>query len=53
MGDMETTWGECQHYWLLAIKTVWKAKLHREQQEEQHTVSRNTMYKIGLVTNNL
>jgi hypothetical protein len=24
--DMETTLGECQHYWLLAIKTARKAK---------------------------
>ena len=29
LGDMETTSGECQHYWLLllTIKTVQKAKL--------------------------
>ncbi len=33
LGDFETTSGEHQHYWLLAIKTAWKAKLLREQQE--------------------
>jgi hypothetical protein len=33
LGDMETTSGECQHYWLLAIKTVWKTKLLCVQQE--------------------
>jgi hypothetical protein len=33
VGDMETTLGECQHYWLLAIKTAWKAKLFWEHQE--------------------
>ena len=27
LGDMETTSAECQHYWLLAIKTAQKAKL--------------------------
>jgi hypothetical protein len=27
VGGMETTSGECQHYWLLTIKTVQKAKL--------------------------
>ncbi len=37
VGDMETTSGEHQHYWLLAIKTAWKAKLLWEQQEQQHT----------------
>ncbi len=31
LGDMKTTLGERQHYWLLAIQTVWKAKLLREQ----------------------
>ncbi len=33
LGDLETTLGECQHYWLLAIKTARKAKLLWEQQE--------------------
>ena len=42
MGDMETTSGKCQHYWLLAIKTARKAKLLWEQQERQQTVSRET-----------
>ena len=31
LGDLETTSGECQHYWLLAIKTARKAKLLQEQ----------------------
>ena len=39
---LETTSGERQHYWLLAIKTARKAKILREQQEQQQTVSRNT-----------
>jgi hypothetical protein len=43
MGDMETTLGERQHYWLLAIKTVWKAKLLWEQQKQQQIVSGNTI----------
>jgi hypothetical protein len=42
LGDMETTLGERQHYWLLAIKTARKAKLLREQQERQQTVSGET-----------
>ncbi len=42
LGDMETTSGEHQHYWLLPIQTAWKAKLLREQQERQQTVSRET-----------
>jgi hypothetical protein len=42
MGDMESTLGERQHCWLLAIKTAWKAKLLWEQQEQQQTVSGNT-----------
>jgi hypothetical protein len=40
--DMETTLGERQHYWLLAIQTAWKAKLLWEQQERQQTVSGET-----------
>ncbi len=43
LGDLETTSGERQHYWLLAIKTARKAKLLREQQEQQQTGSRETM----------
>ena len=43
MGGVETTLGERQHYWLLAIKTVRKAKLFQEQQEQQQTVSRNAI----------
>jgi hypothetical protein len=39
---LETTLGERQHYWLLAIKTAQKAKILREQQEQQQTISRNT-----------
>ncbi len=39
---LETTKKEWQHYWLLAIKTLQKAKILREQQEQQQTVSRNT-----------
>jgi hypothetical protein len=42
LGDMETTSGERQHYWLLAIQTAWKAKLLWEQQEQQQTVSGET-----------
>jgi hypothetical protein len=42
LGDMETTWGEHQHYWLLAIKPAQKAKLLWEQQERQQTVSGET-----------
>jgi hypothetical protein len=42
LGDMETTSGEPQHYWLLAIQTARKAKLLREQQERQQTVSVET-----------
>jgi hypothetical protein len=40
LGDLETTLGEHPHYWLLAIKTVQKAKLLQEQQERQQTGSR-------------
>jgi hypothetical protein len=39
---LETTPGERQHYWLLAIKTAWKAKILREKREQQQTVSRIT-----------
>jgi hypothetical protein len=42
LGDMETTSGERQHYWLLAIQTARKAKLLWEQHERQQTVSRET-----------
>ncbi len=42
LGDLETTSGEHQHYWLLAIKTVWKAKLLWKQQEQQQTGSWET-----------
>ncbi len=34
MGDMETTLGEGQHYWLFAMKTARKAKLLWKQQEQ-------------------
>jgi hypothetical protein len=37
---LETTSGERQHYWLLAIKTAWKAKILREQREQQQADSR-------------
>jgi hypothetical protein len=37
---LEDTSGERQHYWLLAIKTTRKAKILREQQEQQQAVSR-------------
>jgi hypothetical protein len=37
---LEDTSGERQHYWLLAIKTAWKEKILREQQEQQQAVSR-------------
>ncbi len=39
---LETTSGERQHYWLLAIKTARKAKILWEQREQQQTVSRIT-----------
>jgi hypothetical protein len=39
---LETTLGEWQHCWLLAIKTARKAKILREQREQQQTISRNT-----------
>ncbi len=42
LGDIETTLGECHHYWLLAIKTAQKAKLLQEQQGQQQTVSGET-----------
>jgi hypothetical protein len=42
LGNLETTSGERQHYWLLAIKTARKAKLLQEQQEGQQTGSRET-----------
>ncbi len=37
---LEDTSGERQHYWLLAIKTTRKAKILREQQEQQQAVGR-------------
>jgi hypothetical protein len=37
LGDLETTLGKHQHYWLLAIKTAQRAKLLWEQQEQQRT----------------
>jgi hypothetical protein len=43
LGDIENTSGERLHYWLLAIKTARKAKILREQQERQQTVSGETM----------
>jgi hypothetical protein len=39
---LETTSGEQQHYWLLAFKTIWKAKILQEQQEQQQTGSNTT-----------
>ncbi len=39
---LEDTSRERQHYWLLAIKTTWKAKILREQQEQQQADSRTT-----------
>jgi hypothetical protein len=42
LGNLETILGERQHYWLLAIKTAWKAKLLQEQQEGQQTESGET-----------
>jgi hypothetical protein len=39
---LENASGERQHYWLLAIKTVRKAKILREQRGQQQTVSRTT-----------
>ncbi len=41
--DIENTSGEHLNYWLLAIKTARKAKILREQQEQQQTVSGETM----------
>ncbi len=39
---LEDTSGESQHYWLLAIKTMRKAKILWEQQEQQQADSRTT-----------
>jgi hypothetical protein len=39
---LEDTSGERQHYWLLAIKTTRKAKILREQREQQQADSRTT-----------
>ncbi len=39
---LEDTSGERQHYWLLAIKTSRKAKILREQREQQQADSRTT-----------
>jgi hypothetical protein len=39
---LEDTSGERQHYWLLAIKTTRKAKILREQREQQQADSRIT-----------
>jgi hypothetical protein len=50
LGDLETSSGERHHYWLLAIKTVRKAKLLWEQQEQQQTGSRETTEGTGQVT---
>ena len=43
LGDIENTLGEHLHYWLLAIQTARKAKILWEQQEQQQTVSGETM----------
>ncbi len=47
LGDMETTSGEHQHYWLLGIKNAWKAKLLQKTQEQQKTVGRETTWGTG------
>ncbi len=39
---LEDTYGERQHYWLLAIKTAWKAKILREQCKQQQADIRIT-----------
>jgi hypothetical protein len=39
---LETTLGEQQHYWLLAIRTARNVKILQEQQEQQHTGSNIT-----------
>ena len=49
LGDIENTLGERLHYWLLVIKTVRKAKILWEQQEQQQTKSGETMEGTGQV----
>jgi hypothetical protein len=39
---LETTSGEQQHYWLLAIRSARNVKILREQQEQQQTGSNTT-----------
>jgi hypothetical protein len=39
---LETTSGNQQHYWLLAIRTAQNVKILREQQEQQQTGSNTT-----------
>jgi hypothetical protein len=40
--ELETTLGEQQHYWLLAIRTAWNEKILREQREQQQTGNNTT-----------
>ncbi len=40
--EMETSSGERQHYWLLAIQTAWKHYELRAQRESQQMVRGNT-----------
>ncbi len=42
LDGLENTSRERQYYWLLAIKTARKAKILRQQQGQQQTVSRTT-----------
>jgi hypothetical protein len=39
---LDTTSGEQQHYWLLAIRTAWNVNILREQPEQQQTGSNTT-----------
>jgi hypothetical protein len=49
---MATTTGEQQHYWLLGIKTAWKAKILWEQWNSRTAADSNTTFKNGARTIN-
>jgi hypothetical protein len=45
--EMATSLGERQHYWLLAIQTVWNHYALRAQRESQQIARRNTTEEEG------
>ena len=45
--EMTTSSGERQHYWLLAIQTVWNHYALRAQRESQQIARRNTTEEEG------